>query len=51
MYLISEIQRNELVKYFHERPFKEVAGGVQMLMNLPAGKPVVEEAKKDKKVK
>jgi hypothetical protein len=35
VYLISEEQRAALLNYLQERPFKEVATGIQFLLNSP----------------
>ncbi|MGB6295657.1 MAG: hypothetical protein WBF90_05655 [Rivularia sp. (in: cyanobacteria)] len=35
VYLITEQQRDALLNYFLERPYKEVANGVQFLNNAP----------------
>jgi hypothetical protein len=35
VYLISEQQRSALLGYLQDRPFKEVAAGIQFLMNAP----------------
>lgn len=38
VYLISEPQRNALLDYLQNRPFKEVAAGIQFLLNAPTAK-------------
>ncbi len=35
VYLISEQQRSALLNYLQDRPFREVAAGIQFLMNAP----------------
>ncbi|GJD18426.1 hypothetical protein RIVM261_033820 [Rivularia sp. IAM M-261] len=35
VYLISEQQRDALLNYLLNRPYREVAGGVQFLTNAP----------------
>lgn len=35
VYLLSEQQRNALLNYLQDRPFREVAAGIQFLMNAP----------------
>jgi hypothetical protein len=35
VYLISEQQRTALLNYLQDRPFREVAAGIQFLMNAP----------------
>ena len=35
MFVINETERNALLVYLQEKPFKEVAQGVQMLSQLP----------------
>ncbi len=45
-YLLTEEQRNTLLAYFYQRPYGEVAKGVDMLKNLPvAPTPVAEDGK------
>lgn len=35
VYLITEKQRNALVNYLQNRPYGEVAAGIQFLLNAP----------------
>ncbi|MEB3295181.1 MAG: hypothetical protein VKJ24_18665 [Synechococcales bacterium] len=35
VYLISEQQREALLGYLQERPYREVAAGIQFLLNAP----------------
>ena len=35
VYLVSEQQRDALLDYLLNRPYREVAGGVQLLTNAP----------------
>jgi hypothetical protein len=42
VYLISEQQRNALLNYLQDRPYREVAMGIQLLMNAPTAKVDVE---------
>lgn len=36
VFLITEAQRDALLTYLQERPYKEVASGIQFLMNAPS---------------
>jgi hypothetical protein len=38
VYLISEQQRNALLNYLQDRPYREVAAGIQLLLNAPTAK-------------
>jgi hypothetical protein len=42
VYLIAEQQRNALLNYLQDRPYREVAGGIQLLLNAPTAKIDVE---------
>lgn len=42
VYLISEQQRHALLSYLKERPYREVASGIQFLLNAPTAKVDVE---------
>lgn len=42
VYLVSEQQRNALLNYLKERPYQEVAAGIQMLLNAPTAQVDVE---------
>ena len=42
VYLLSEQQRNALLSYLQNRPYREVAAGIQMLMNAPTAQVDVE---------
>lgn len=42
VYLVSEQQRNALLNYLKERPYQEVASGIQMLLNAPTAQVDVE---------
>jgi hypothetical protein len=42
VYLISEQQRNALLNYLQDRPYREVAMGIQLLLNAPTAKVDVE---------
>ncbi|RZM76623.1 hypothetical protein [Leptolyngbya iicbica] len=42
VYLISEQQRNALLNYLQDRPYREVAAGIQLLLNAPTAKIDVE---------
>ncbi|HEY9620517.1 MAG TPA: hypothetical protein V6C78_09110 [Crinalium sp.] len=35
VYLLTEQQRDALVNYLQDRPFREVASGIQFLINAP----------------
>lgn len=35
VFLISEQQRNALLNYLQDRPYREVATGIQFLLNAP----------------
>lgn len=35
VYLITEAQREALLSYMQNRPYKEVAAGIEFLMNAP----------------
>ncbi len=35
VFLISEQQRNALLSYLQDRPYREVAAGIQFLLNAP----------------
>lgn len=35
VYLVTEQQRDALLNYLLDRPYREVAGGVQLLTNAP----------------
>lgn len=35
VYLLSASQRDALLSYLQERPYKEVANGIQFLLNAP----------------
>jgi hypothetical protein len=35
VFLISEQQRNALLSYLQDRPYREVATGIQFLLNAP----------------
>ncbi|MBD2520361.1 hypothetical protein H6G93_36575 [Nostoc sp. FACHB-973] len=36
VYIITEQQRDALIEYLQNRPFREVAAGVQFLINAPS---------------
>jgi hypothetical protein len=42
VYLISEQQRNALLNYLQDRPYREVTAGIQLLLNAPTAKIDVE---------
>lgn len=42
VYLLSEQQRNALLNYLQNRPYREVAAGIQLLMNAPTAQVDVE---------
>lgn len=42
VYLISEQQRHALLNYLKDRPYREVASGIQFLMNAPTAQVDVE---------
>lgn len=42
VYLLSEQQRNALLSYLQNRPYREVASGIEMLMKAPTAKVDVE---------
>jgi hypothetical protein len=35
VYLLTEQQRDALINYLQDRPFREVASGIQFLINAP----------------
>jgi hypothetical protein len=35
VYLVSEQQRNALLNYLQDRPYREVAAGIEFLLNAP----------------